>query len=84
MTATMMQNTGLDHQFILELKIDASGEVIRKPTRLGRKDTLQGKLFGQLYPDIRVARVSFYAAWIWDSLSMKWWLSGCFAMVALN
>ncbi len=58
MTATMTQNAELDHQFILELKIDASGEVTRKPTRLGRKDTLRGKLLGQLYPGIRVARVS--------------------------
>jgi hypothetical protein len=58
MTTTTTQNAALDHQFILELKIDASGEVTRKPTRLGRRDTLQGKLLGQLYPDIRVARVS--------------------------
>jgi hypothetical protein len=58
MTTTTTQNATLDHQFILELKIDASGEVTRKPTRLGRRDTLQGKLLGQLYPGIRVARVS--------------------------
>ena len=58
MTATMTQNPALDQQFILELRIDASGEVIRKQPKLGKKDTLQGKLLGQLYPGIRVARVS--------------------------
>jgi hypothetical protein len=58
MTATMTQNPALDQQFILELRIDASGEVTRKQPKLGKKDTLQGKLLGQLYPGIRVARVS--------------------------
>ncbi len=58
MTATTTQNTPLDQQFILELRIDADGEVKRQKQKLGRKDTLQGKLLGQLYPGIRVARVS--------------------------
>jgi hypothetical protein len=58
MTANRTQDAALDQQLILELRIDASGEVTRKPTKLGRKDTLEGKLLGQLYPGIRVARVS--------------------------
>ena len=58
MTANMTQNMTLDQQLILELRIDASGEVTREQPKLGRKDTLQGKLLGQLYPGIRVARVS--------------------------
>jgi hypothetical protein len=32
--------------------------VTRKASKLGRKDTLEGKLLAQLYPGIRVARVS--------------------------
>ena len=58
MTANRTQNAALDQRLILELRIDASGEVTRKPTKLGRKVTLEGKLLGQLYPGIRVARVS--------------------------
>ncbi len=58
MSATITQNAAFDHRFILELKIDASGQVKLKDQQLGRKDTLQGKLLGQLYPGIRVARVS--------------------------
>ena len=58
MTATRTQNTAIDHQLILELKIDASGEVTRKQSKLGRKDTLEGKLLAQVYPGIQVARVS--------------------------
>ncbi len=58
MTANRTQNPGFDERLILELRIDASGEVTRKPTKLGRKDTLEGKLLGQIYPGIRVARVS--------------------------
>ena len=58
MTANRTQNAALDQRLILELRIDASGEVTRKPTKLGRKDPLEGKLLGQLYPGIRVARVS--------------------------
>ena len=58
MTANRTQNTALDHRLILELKIDASGEVTRKQSKLGRKDTLEGKLLAQVYPGILVARVS--------------------------
>ncbi|SNS40512.1 hypothetical protein SAMN05421770_101836 [Granulicella rosea] len=58
MTANRTQEATIDERLILELKIDASGEVTRKPTKLGRKDTLEGKLLGQIYPGIRVARVS--------------------------
>ena len=58
MTANRTQNSAIDDRLILELRIDASGEVTRKPTKLGRKDTLEGKLLGQIYPGIRVARVS--------------------------
>jgi hypothetical protein len=58
MTANRTPNTNVDHKLILELKIDAAGEVTRKVTKLGRKDTLEGKLLAQIYPGIRVARVS--------------------------
>jgi hypothetical protein len=58
MTATRTQNTAINHQLILELKIDASGQVTRKQSKLGRKDTLEGKLLAQVYPGIQVARVS--------------------------
>jgi hypothetical protein len=58
MTATRPQNTTGESKLILELKIDATGEVTRKASKLGRKDTLEGKLLAQLYPGIRVARVS--------------------------
>ncbi|WP_263359493.1 hypothetical protein [Acidicapsa ligni] len=58
MTATRTQNSAIDHQLILELKIDASGNVTRKQSKLGRKDTLEGKLLAQIYPGIQVARVS--------------------------
>ena len=58
MTATRPQNTASESKLILELKIDATGEVTRKASKLGRKDTLEGKLLAQLYPGIRVARVS--------------------------
>jgi len=58
MTATRPQNTTGESKLILELKIDVTGEVTRKASKLGRKDTLEGKLLAQLYPGIRVARVS--------------------------
>ena len=58
MTATRTQKTAIDQRFILELSIDASGEVTRKPSQLGRKDTLEGKLLAEIYPGIQVARVS--------------------------
>ena len=48
MTATRTPNTAMDQQLILELKIDASGEVTRKQSKLGRKDTLEGKLLAQI------------------------------------
>ena len=46
MTANRTQNTDLDQRLILELQIAASGEVTRKQSKLGRKDTLEGKLLG--------------------------------------
>jgi hypothetical protein len=58
MTATRPQNTTGESKLILELKIDVTGEVTRKASKLGRKDTLEGKLLAQLYPGIRVARVN--------------------------
>ena len=58
MTANRTQNVALDNRLILELQIDASGEVTRKQSKLGRKDTLEGKLLAQIYPGIQVARVS--------------------------
>src|SRR5260370_29928861 len=58
MTANSTQSATKDSKLILELKIDANGEVYRKATKLARKDTLEGKLLAQLYPDIHVARVS--------------------------
>jgi hypothetical protein len=58
MTANRTQHAADDPRLILELKIDATGEVTRKATKLGRKDTLEGKLLAQLYPGIRVARIS--------------------------
>ena len=59
MTANRTQDTGVvDSKIILELKIDAKGEVTRTVPKFGRKDTLEGKLLLQLYPGIRVARVS--------------------------
>jgi hypothetical protein len=58
MTATRPQITTIESKLILELKIDVTGEVTRKASKLGRKDTLEGKLLAQLYPGIRVARVS--------------------------
>ena len=58
MTATRTQKTAIDQRLILELSIDAQGEVTRKPSQLGRKDTLEGKLLAELYPGIQVTRVS--------------------------
>jgi hypothetical protein len=58
MTANRTQSATLDQRLILELKIDAAGEVTRKQSKLGRKDTLEGKLLAQIYPGIQVARVS--------------------------
>ena len=47
MTATRTQKTAIDQRLILELSIDAQGEVTRKPSQLGRKDTLEGKLLAE-------------------------------------
>jgi hypothetical protein len=58
MTANSTQSATKGSRLILELKIDANGEVYRKATKLARKDTLEGKLLPQLYPGIHVARVS--------------------------
>ncbi|MGA7830278.1 MAG: hypothetical protein WCA21_04885, partial [Terracidiphilus sp.] len=58
MIATRTQKTAIDQRLILELSIDAQGEVTRKPSQLGRKDTLEGKLLAEIYPGIQVARVS--------------------------
>ncbi len=58
MIATKTQNTATNNQLILELQIDASGKVKRKQSKLGKKDTLEGKLLAQVYPGIKVARVS--------------------------
>jgi len=58
MTANSTQSATKDSTLILELKIDANGEMYRKATKLARKDTLEGKLLAQLYPGIHVARVS--------------------------
>jgi hypothetical protein len=58
MTANRTQKPTLEERLILELNIDTSGEVTRKQSRLGRKDTLEGKLLAQLYPGIQVARVN--------------------------
>ena len=43
MTANRTQNAALDQQLILELRIDASGEVTRKPTKLGAEGYARGK-----------------------------------------
>ncbi len=56
MTATRPQETADDWKVILELKIGADGEVTRKDVK--RPDTLEGKLLGQIYPGIRVARIT--------------------------
>lgn len=58
MTANRTQHAAEDPRLVIELKVDAAGEVTRKATKLGRRDTLEGKLLAQLYPGIRVARVT--------------------------
>jgi hypothetical protein len=58
MTANKTQSGTIDSKLILELKIDANGVVTRKATKLARRDTLEGKLLAQVYPGIRVSRVS--------------------------
>src|SRR3984893_15359070 len=63
MTANRTPNTSVDQKLILELNIDSTGEVTRKQSKLGRKDTLEGKLLAQIYPGIQVARVSVPHEW---------------------
>jgi hypothetical protein len=58
MTANTTQSAAGQSKIILELAIDANGNVIRKQPEMGRKDTLEGKLLSQIYPGIHVARVS--------------------------
>lgn len=60
MTTQTPLETANDWNVILELTIDATGEVKPKDDDKpgGRKDTLDDKLIGRLYPGIRVARVT--------------------------
>jgi len=58
MIATTTQTTVDDWKLIVELNIDENGQVTRKDNRPGRKDTLEDKLIGRIYPGIRVARIS--------------------------
>ncbi len=58
MIANTTQSATSQSRIILELAIDASGKVTRKQPEIGRADTLEGKLLSQIYPDIKVARVS--------------------------
>lgn len=58
MTANMTQSVSDQSKLILELSIDAFGLVTRKESELNRKDTLEGTLLLQIYPRIKVARVS--------------------------
>lgn len=58
MTANMTQSVNDQSKLIVELSIDAFGLVKRKETELNRRDTLEGTLLLQLYPGIKVARVS--------------------------
>jgi hypothetical protein len=60
MIATTTQTTADDWKVIVELKIDGTGKVAPEEDedRPGRKDTLDDKLIGRIYPGIRVARLS--------------------------
>jgi hypothetical protein len=58
MTANTMQSVTGHSKLILELSIDSFGIVTRKNPELGRRDTLEGTLLTQVYPGIKVARVS--------------------------
>jgi hypothetical protein len=58
MTANMTQSVNDQSKLILELSIDSFGLVKRRETELNRRDTLEGTLLLQLYPGIKVARVS--------------------------
>jgi hypothetical protein len=55
---TTLTNTVDESMLILELAIDAEGRVIRMFSSAEKKDTLEGTLLSQIYPGIRVARVS--------------------------
>ena len=58
MIATTTQTKVDDWKLIVELNIDENGQVTRKDNKPGRKDTLEDKLLGRIYPGIRVARIS--------------------------
>ncbi|MDE3103859.1 MAG: hypothetical protein KGK08_01675 [Acidobacteriota bacterium] len=58
MIANMTQSVTEHSKLILELSIDAFGLVTRKESELNRKDTLEGTLLVQIYPGIKIARVS--------------------------
>lgn len=58
MSTTTPQVTTDDWKVILELKITAVGKVEEKEDRKNRKDRLDDKLIGRIYPGIRVARVT--------------------------
>lgn len=59
MTTHTQLETANDSNVILELKIDAAGNVHAKSDKPGgKKDTLNDKLIGHLYPGIRVVRVT--------------------------
>ena len=58
MTTMTLTNTVDESMLILELAIDAEGRVTRMFSSAEKKDTLEGTLLSQIYPGIRVARVS--------------------------
>ncbi|HEY4051860.1 MAG TPA: hypothetical protein VGM27_33820 [Acidobacteriaceae bacterium] len=58
MTTKTLTNTVDESMLILELAIDADGRVTRMFSSAEKKDTLEGTLLSQIYPGIRVARVS--------------------------
>jgi hypothetical protein len=55
---TTLTNAVDESMLILELAIDAEGRVTRMFSSAEKKDTLEGTLLSQIYPGIRVARVS--------------------------
>jgi hypothetical protein len=58
MTTKTQTATVDESKLILELRIDTEGRVQRTISKTEKKDTLEGTLLAQVYPDIRVARVS--------------------------
>ena len=58
MTTKAQADTVDDSKLILELQIDAAGNVTSTSSSTEKKDTLEGTLLAQMYPGIRVARVS--------------------------